>query len=49
MTDKLKWFVIWYPEMKGWSVMKGGFRDSWYPLKHQASHQRDKLNKQDEL
>jgi len=45
--DKLKWFVIWNPEFKGWSVMKGGFRDSSYKSEHLAKNRRDELNNDD--
>jgi hypothetical protein len=40
----MKWFVVWYPEMHGWAVMKGDFRDSWFIQKHLAIQRRDALN-----
>ena len=40
----LKWFVIWEPEFKSWSVKRGGFRDSIHESKYLAEQKADKLN-----
>jgi len=39
-----RWFVEWYPDVKGWSVMLDGFRDSWHEHRYQAQLRRDYLN-----
>lgn len=43
MNDKLKWYVVWYPEVNGWAVMLGDFRNSWQYQKYQAESYRDWL------
>jgi hypothetical protein len=42
--NKLRWFVQWNKEYRGWEVMLGGFRDSWYTRKGLAIDRRDELN-----
>lgn len=46
-TGKLQWFVQWNPNYRGWEVMLGGFRDSWYVNKYLAEQRRDYLNKEE--
>ena len=45
VTEKLKWFIIWTPSLKAWSVMRGGFCDSYETSKTLAGNRRDELNK----
>ena len=47
--DGLRWFVQWSKEYKGWEVMLGEFRDSYYTDKYLAEERRDELNKEDKL
>lgn len=47
--EKLKWYVIWYPECIGWAVMKGEFRDSWYHHKYEAEQWCTYLNAKDDV
>ena len=45
-TGKLQWFVQWNSSYRGWEVMLGGFRDSWYKNKYLAEQRRDFLNRE---
>ena len=44
MSEELKWFVRWSNYYKGWEVMNGNFRDSWYESQSLAKKRRDELN-----
>ncbi len=48
MKDNLKWYVSYYSEMKGWQIMKDGFRHGWDVSKYLAELERDRLNDLDE-
>jgi hypothetical protein len=44
MTDKLKWYILWCPRLRGWAVKQGEFQDSWNKDKYLSEQRRDELN-----
>ena len=47
MESKLRWYVKYEPEYKGYGVWLGDFRHGWYEQKHTAIGVMDELNKND--
>lgn len=45
--NNLKWYIIWWVTVKGWSVRHGKFRDSWYESKADDIARKDYLNSLD--
>ena len=42
--NKLRWYVIWNKQIKGYAVMQGEFMDSWYDHKFEAVNRCEQLN-----
>jgi len=45
--NKLRWYIIYNPNINGYYVCKGGFCHDWYKNKNDAKKIRDKFNKED--
>ena len=48
-NSNLKWYVVYYTEVKGWAVMQGDFRDSWFKHKYEAEARCEYLQHLEEV